>query len=157
VRLALENQSTGNQIFVDVNTTTINSWETLSFDFAGLIDANVDYNKVVVFFEFIVDLPGDGSTYYYDDIELSEPLGVNENESQTVIHYPNPTNNIWNIETNNQVIDSIQVLDIQGKVVLNIYPNSSKAIINAESLTTGMYLTRINTSEGIKIIKLVKN
>lgn len=70
VRLAIENQTTGGQIFVDVNTTVENTWETLVFDFETLIDPAFDYNRIVIFFEFVVDLAGDGSTYYFDDIEL---------------------------------------------------------------------------------------
>ena len=70
VRLAIENQSTGGQIFVDVNTTLENTWETLVFDFETLIDPSFSYNRIVIFFEFIPDLAGDGSTYYFDDIEL---------------------------------------------------------------------------------------
>ena len=31
--------------------------------------------NVVIFFEFVVDLPGDGSTYYYDDIEVAHSCG----------------------------------------------------------------------------------
>jgi hypothetical protein len=156
VRMAIENQTTGNQIFVDVNTTTMNAWETLSFDFTGLIDSNIDYNKVVVFFEFIVDLPGDGSTYYFDDIEVDEPFSIEDNELQSVISYPNPTQNVWNIRTNSQVIESIQLLDLQGRIIFNIVPNASEAMIDASSLPTGIYLSRINTSEGTKIIKLIK-
>ena len=57
-------------IFVDVNTTVENTWETLVFDFETLIDPAFDYNRIVIFFEFVVDLAGDGSTYYFDDIEL---------------------------------------------------------------------------------------
>tara|TARA_B100000795_G_scaffold194102_1_gene148354 strand:- start:11104 stop:12681 length:1578 start_codon:yes stop_codon:yes gene_type:complete len=71
VRVAIENQNTGNQIFLDVNTTVANTWETLVFDFEALIDSSVDYNRIVIFFEFVVDLAGDGSTYYFDDIELT--------------------------------------------------------------------------------------
>ena len=70
VRLAIENQSTEGQIFVDVNTTLENTWETLVFDFETLIDPSFSYNRIVIFFEFIPDLAGDGSTYYFDDIEL---------------------------------------------------------------------------------------
>ena len=40
------------------------------FDFETLIDPAFDYNRIVIFFEFVVDLAGDGSTYYFDDIEL---------------------------------------------------------------------------------------
>ena len=30
----------------------------------------MDFNKVVIFFEFVPGLGGDGSSYYYDDIEV---------------------------------------------------------------------------------------
>lgn len=70
IRLAIENQDAGNQIFVDANTTVTDAWETLTFDFSTLVDSAIDYNRIVIFFEFIVDLPGDGSTYYFDNIEL---------------------------------------------------------------------------------------
>jgi uncharacterized surface protein with fasciclin (FAS1) repeats len=71
IRIALESNGGGNQIFVDVNTTVANEWETLSADFSGLIDPNVEYGRVVVFFEFVVNLPGDGTTYYFDNIRLA--------------------------------------------------------------------------------------
>ncbi len=71
VRVALENAAGGvTQIFVDVNTTTANAWEELVFDFSSVVDNAAQYNRIVVFFEFIDGLPGDGSTYYYDDIQL---------------------------------------------------------------------------------------
>ncbi|KPM30666.1 Hypothetical protein I595_3162 [Croceitalea dokdonensis DOKDO 023] len=71
VRVALENAAGGvDQIVVDVNTTTANGWEELVFDFSGVFNAGAEYNRIVVFFEFVPDLAGDGSTYYYDDIQL---------------------------------------------------------------------------------------
>ena len=69
VRLKLEN-SNGDFVELDVNTTVENQWEELVWDFSGM-DTNFDFTTVVVFFEFIVDLPGDGSTYYFDDVELA--------------------------------------------------------------------------------------
>ncbi|MGC1516672.1 MAG: PKD domain-containing protein [Maribacter sp.] len=71
VRMALENANGGvDQIVVDVNTTTENEWEELVFDFSGVFNDGASYTRMVVFFEFVPDLPGDGSTYYYDDIQL---------------------------------------------------------------------------------------
>lgn len=69
VRLKLEN-SNGDFVELDVNTTVENEWEELVWDFSGM-NTNFDFTTVVVFFEFIVDLPGDGSTYYFDDVELA--------------------------------------------------------------------------------------
>lgn len=68
VRLKLENAN-GDFVELDVNTTAENQWEELVYDFSGM-NTNFDFTTVVVFFEFIVDLPGDGTTYYFDDIQL---------------------------------------------------------------------------------------
>ena len=67
VRLKLENLTDGN-IFLelDATTTTSNAWETLSWDFSSG-DLTQEYSKVVLFFDF--DTAGDGSFYYFDDIE----------------------------------------------------------------------------------------
>ncbi|MEM7187135.1 MAG: Ig-like domain-containing protein [Bacteroidota bacterium] len=79
VRLALENQAIGgdSQIFLDVNTSVINQWEELVFNFTGQVDGGISYDRVIVFFEFIPDLSGDGSTYYYDDLYIAGSDPVN--------------------------------------------------------------------------------
>jgi hypothetical protein len=58
-----------NSVFMEkiVNTTVANGWEELTYDYDGSIDSTVDYQTLVVFFNFGVS--GDGSTYYFDDIK----------------------------------------------------------------------------------------
>lgn len=69
VRVRLENADNSVGIELDANTTTINEWEELEWDFSSF-NTTADFVRVVVFFEFVPDLPGDGSTYYYDDIQI---------------------------------------------------------------------------------------
>ena len=69
VRVRLENVDNSVGIELDATTTTSNEWEELEWDFSGMNTAP-DYVRVVVFFEFIPGVPGDGSTYYYDDIQI---------------------------------------------------------------------------------------
>ncbi|WP_299276865.1 carbohydrate-binding protein [uncultured Psychroserpens sp.] len=69
IRVRLENADNSVGIELDANTTTSNEWEELEWDFSGMNTAP-DYVRVVVFFEFIPGVPGDGSTYYYDDIQI---------------------------------------------------------------------------------------
>ncbi len=70
VRVRLEDQNNTAGIELDSNTTTSNVWEEIEWDFSGVYNPSVDYVRIVVFFEFIPGLPGDGSTYYYDDIQI---------------------------------------------------------------------------------------
>ncbi|WP_157893320.1 hypothetical protein [Salegentibacter sediminis] len=74
VLLKLEN-SDDNSIKseVSVMTTKENQWEELVFDFSTVgIDTTQEYGKVIIFFEYPTDegLRGDGTVYYYDDIQL---------------------------------------------------------------------------------------
>lgn len=50
-----------------VNTTVANEWEELTFDYEGLINNTVNYQKIAVFFDF--GTSGNGATYYFDDIK----------------------------------------------------------------------------------------
>jgi hypothetical protein len=73
VRLKVENSADGG-IFAEVDavTTGANAWEPLNFDFAaapGFDPANV-YDKAIIFFDFVVDKPGDGATYFWDDVQF---------------------------------------------------------------------------------------
>lgn len=71
VRIRIENADNSSGAELDVNTTVENAWETLTYDFTGLLDPDADYIRIVIFFEFVPDLPGDGTTYYFDDIQVA--------------------------------------------------------------------------------------
>ncbi len=72
IRFALETAGGGNQVFVDANVPDgfANQWVELEFDFSAVFDSGLDYQRVIVFFEFIDGVAGDGSTYYLDDIKI---------------------------------------------------------------------------------------
>jgi len=78
IRIALENQAIGgdSQVFIDVNTNVVNEWEELIYNFTGQLNPGITYDRVIVFFEFIEGVPGDGSTYFYDDLFIigSDPI-----------------------------------------------------------------------------------
>jgi hypothetical protein len=72
--------------------------------------------------------------------------------------YPNPTNEILNINygTSNIDIKSIEIHDLLGKLV---YQTKSKTeLINVSSLNSGIYLITISTESNEKMVKkLIKN
>ena len=69
VKLKVENLTdSGIAMEIDAVTTVANAWEEITFDFSA-IDTNNDYQKIVIFFDFGIE--GDDSTYYFDDIELT--------------------------------------------------------------------------------------
>ena len=71
VKLKLENSDASITYEVDMNTSVANAWENLLFDFSAAPIA--DYVRVVIFFDFGNN--GDGSVYYFDQIELVNDSG----------------------------------------------------------------------------------
>ena len=67
--LSIVNLTNSNlNIEVNATNTTANAWEELTFNFPGIVNAN-NYQRVVVFFNF--GNSGNGASYYFDDIRLS--------------------------------------------------------------------------------------
>lgn len=76
-------------------------------------------------------------------------LSVNENKLNTVSVFPNPTsNNVVYVSTNN-VIETIEVVDLLGKVVVREVKNdqSMAAVVSTNDLKKGAYLLRINFTD----------
>ena len=71
IKVRFENAANTIGIELDSNTTTMNEWEELEWDFSEL-NTSASYVRIVVFFEFIPGTPGDGSTYYFDDLKILE-------------------------------------------------------------------------------------
>jgi hypothetical protein len=72
VKMKLENSNASITHEVDMRTTVSNSWEEITYDFSAAPAAN--YTRIVVFFDF--GNAGDGSSYYYDEINLVNDSGV---------------------------------------------------------------------------------
>ena len=155
VRLKLE-AAGGVFIELDTNTTQENQWETLTWDFSGQT-SGIDFTTVVIFFEFIPDLPGDGSTYYYDDIEVAQSLSLNSSESFSVSSYPNPVNDTWNVSSLDE-ISQINIYNILGENITTVSPYMNTYSLDMSHFKSGIYLMKIVSSKGETItLKVLKN
>lgn len=67
--------------------------------------------------------------------------------------YPNPTNANWNFTSAKDVITSVQIVDMLGKVVAT----STSTTVDASALTTGVYFAKVATATATETIKVVKN
>ncbi|NNC49558.1 MAG: T9SS type A sorting domain-containing protein [Flaviramulus sp.] len=156
VRMKLEERgNAANAAEQDVETTVTGQWETLSWDFSSL--GVTIFNDLVFMFDF--GNQGDGSatsTFYFDDIQQVSSLGINDFEKVSFKVFPNPSQSSWTIKTQNVNISSIKVLNILGKKVLSLSPNSRETKIDGFSLKSGIYFAQIKTETGIYSVKLVK-
>ena len=155
VRLKLE-AAGGVFVELDTNTTLENQWETLTWDFSEQT-AGIDFTTVVVFFEFVPDLPGDGSTYYYDDIEVTQALSISDYESFSVSSFPNPVKNTWNVSSIDE-ISQINIYNILGENVATFSPYMNTYSLDMSHFNSGIYLLEIVSLKGeTNTLKVLKN
>jgi hypothetical protein len=102
----------------------------------------------------------EGVSYYYiDDVTLIDQstVGINElDEENNFEIYPNPTNSILNIKSNNQQLQNatIEIKNSLGQLVyFDVYAHQ----IKISDLPTGIYFITLNHKETKRTIKFVKD
>jgi Secretion system C-terminal sorting domain len=101
--------------------------------------------------------------YYYsfvDDVSIGTTATLSnydvDGDFNTLKIHPNPTQNQVFIEANNLIDASLQILDINGRVVKSQKLNGTNNNINLESFKSGVYLFKILSNEGVTTKKVVK-
>ena len=84
-------------------------------------------------------------------------LGLTEeNLSIAVNLYPNPVVDVLNIESS-ALINSVVIYDIAGNIAYTSSNlNSNLVKVNYANLASGMYVVKISTNEGMRIVKTQK-
>ena len=98
---------------------------------------------------------------YYDQGMLSAcgfPLAV---KSQTKVNtdlnvYPNPTQNVVNIEQQKANDIKVDVIDATGKLVLTTTGQNQLTTIDLSGYTNGLYFIKVSSDEGFKVTKMIK-
>ncbi|MEC3906258.1 T9SS type A sorting domain-containing protein [Tamlana sp. 2201CG12-4] len=96
---------------------------------------------------------------YFDNIYFSVnqgTLGLDDRKIESFSTYPNPTQSIWTVKTQNIKIETISLFDILGKRVLSMTPNTNTVQIDGSNLISGLYFAQVKTESGISSIKLIK-
>ena len=97
----------------------------------------------------------DGS-YFFDDfkVENTAALSIDSFEMSSLKMFPNPTNDILNFQTTDQ-IENIEIIDILGKTVKSF---SNQREININTLKSGIYFAKVRFTNNMYINrKFVKN
>jgi hypothetical protein len=170
VRLKVEDSGDATRTCeTQTNTTVAGAWEVLEFDFtmeaagtatlsAGLANGWT-YNMASIFFNFGTDGQTAGEqTYYFDEVRFGEAVGTAVRfELEGVSVFPNPAVNEWVIKSENAVITTVEIFDLQGKRLVAIHPNNYNVTIDAADFAAGIYVSKISTAAGTGSLKLVKN
>jgi hypothetical protein len=80
-------------------------------------------------------------------------VGIDDYTIKTVV-FPNPANDLVNVKSNT-FINTIQVFNNMGQMVLSTNVNGEETTINTANLNAGIYFMKVNTTEGSQNVKLI--
>ncbi len=136
---------------------TQNSWVFEEVDLSDFLgETNVQFKFILVSDNYVT---ADG--FAFDDFSIltdansSGNVGIDELTEQQFNLYPNPANNSITIYTTPNVkISNINIYNQLGQIVKTINGNSSnKVLVNTSALESGVYFTRILTTNNQVVTK----
>lgn len=86
---------------------------------------------------------------------IKSGLSVNEFSELDIQLYPNPSSDVVTI-TSKQVMDSVSIYDIKGRLVEEVGLNSSNIIFNIDYLQSGVYFVKVTSDNLTETLKFVK-
>lgn len=145
-------------------TTMAGAWETLTFDLSNTpmgtpaFDPAATYDVVVVFPNF--GTPGiavGAKTYYIDDIEFDNSVGLTEASwAQNLSLAPNPSTGLVRIEGLLEGDYAVQVRDLNGRLILETNTKQlNQGELNLSKLNNGIYMITLaneNSSASRRLI-----
>lgn len=114
------------------------------------LPSNEVMSSANIFFDYNFPIETNDSNTVFEDLVIEEYLKDN-----SIAVYPNPTHNVVNIEASS-VINSVQVYDIQGRLLLTHLSSDMKTSIDIADKADGIYFFKINSDKGIKVEKIIK-
>ncbi|MDR6967928.1 Leucine-rich repeat (LRR) protein [Flavobacterium arsenatis] len=133
----LETNGHGNILLKVRSKSSVNEGETVT-------------KKANIYFDYNFPILTNDANTTFQDLSIDEHLFDN-----SIAVYPNPSRDVVNIEASS-VITSIQVYDIQGRLLMTHLPNDSKTTIDIADKANGVYFFKINSDRGIKVEKIIK-
>lgn len=124
-------------------------------DVVGMINGNhvqYDSNGNPVNDPYATAFPSGGFDLDAIGVIHQAPVGINENQSETIAVYPNPatSNGILHISTQNE-LELVQLIALDGEELAR----STSASISLGNVPIGIYFIQIHTSEGTYSSKIV--
>ena len=153
VKFKIEGGTAGTLEIVSINSyTTPGVWQDMVFDYTSktgvypIVALEPDFEDPLI--------AGTDRIIYFDDIRVNNnpnptTLGVKSNVlSVKIAMYPNPTKGVLNIQSSEE-LSSATIYSFEGRKVLTINKfENGNTIINASSLSKGVYLINFTAKSG---------
>lgn len=86
---------------------------------------------------------------------FNNTLSNSENAISKIKIYPNPTNNSWNFSYTT-TIESIELMDITGKMIQRYNPNATQFELDGSALSQGVYFVKIKSGLDFAVQKIIR-
>ncbi|MDR6967927.1 hypothetical protein J2X31_001941 [Flavobacterium arsenatis] len=133
----LETNGHGNILLKIRSKTSLNAGDTVT-------------KKANIFFDYNFPILTNDANTTFQDLAVEEHLLDN-----SIKIYPNPSSNLVKIEAD-AAINSVQVYDMQGRLLMTHLANDVKTSIDISNKTNGVYFFKIYSEKGIKVEKVIK-
>lgn len=125
--------------------TSMNEWKNTQ----ATLNASHLIDHLLVRFKFT---SAGGNNVYVDNIQVGDPnkLSLLHAQKNNLTIYPNPAKNYIQIQANDEEIQSFQLINTEGKIILEetaIFSNEHQ--INTASFAPGTYFINVLTDRGI--------
>lgn len=135
--IGLETNGHGNILLKIKSKETLNAGDTVT-------------KKANIFFDYNFPILTNDANTTFQVLSVEEHLRDN-----SIAVYPNPSHNVVNIEAGS-VINSVQVYDIQGRLLMTHLAIDTKTKIDISDKANGIYFFKIYSNNGIKLEKIIK-
>jgi hypothetical protein len=137
------------RIMIDLDNDSVSAKMNNEVLFAGQWSINnngggAGLNQLAAMDFFGTDMNSGQGSYYIDDVAVIDYTGVGvvESLSNTVAIYPNPSAHVSIVNVPQSSF--VQVLDMNGKLLMSQFVVGSQLTLNATEYATGTYLVRVN-------------
>ncbi|PWA04206.1 T9SS type A sorting domain-containing protein [Flavobacterium psychrotolerans] len=94
---------------------------------------------------------------FFDSLEFSSVLSVNNFNANKFSVSPNPAKDIVSVSSENSLIDNVNITDLNGRIVVQkAFDKTSKLQMNISGLASGVYMMNIKSDLGIITKKIIK-
>jgi hypothetical protein len=146
---------------VNPNLTTTgypNTWTQYTYTVTGLPSATP---SKVAFRYFVTSGGPTGANSDYigvDTFLINRPLSTADFFTTNFAMHPNPVKDVVNITAKNGAsIESVQVIDINGRTVNQTTVGNDTVQINVSNLNSGVYFVKVQSDLGVGTSKIIKN
>jgi hypothetical protein len=146
---------------VNPNLTTTgypNTWTQYTYTVIGLPTATP---SKVAFRYFVTSGGPSGANSDYigvDTFLIDRPLSTDDFFTTNFAMHPNPVKDVLNITAKNGAsIESVHVVDINGRTVNKTTVDNDKVQINVSNLNSGVYFVKVQSDLGVGTSKIIKN